>query len=170
MAINRAPFNALVDDTGNGLTGSVWNKAAISGVLLDPIDTLVGSAVAYTPTWKTPTGTISVNNGSLTGLYMNVNGLIVFFVAMTWGSGTAGPADAWQFGLPPFTPRAGSQVWGTGHALGPPYMPIYILQLSGTEFQPVYAPGGNTESVLSYTVPFTWAPGMRMILGGSYFA
>lgn len=38
MAIDRAPFNALVDDDGSGLTGSVWNKAAIQNVLLDPID------------------------------------------------------------------------------------------------------------------------------------
>jgi hypothetical protein len=40
MAINRAPFNALVDDSGNGLTGSIWNKAAIQNVLLDPIDAI----------------------------------------------------------------------------------------------------------------------------------
>jgi len=40
MPINRAPFNALVDDTGTGLTGSIWNKAAIQSVLLDPIDVL----------------------------------------------------------------------------------------------------------------------------------
>ena len=42
MAINRAPFNALIDDDGSGLTGTVWNKAAIQGVLLDPIDALIG--------------------------------------------------------------------------------------------------------------------------------
>lgn len=38
MAINRTPFNALVDDDGSGLTGSVWNKAAIQSVILDPAD------------------------------------------------------------------------------------------------------------------------------------
>lgn len=41
MGINRAPFNALVDDDGTGQVGSVWNKAQIQGVLLDPIDALV---------------------------------------------------------------------------------------------------------------------------------
>jgi Chaperone of endosialidase len=39
MAINRTPFNALVDDDGSGTTGTPWNKAQIQGVLLDPIDT-----------------------------------------------------------------------------------------------------------------------------------
>jgi hypothetical protein len=38
MAINRAPFNALVDDDGSGLTGSIWNKDKIKTVILDPAD------------------------------------------------------------------------------------------------------------------------------------
>jgi hypothetical protein len=40
MAIDRAPWNALVDDDGSNLIGSVWNKAAIKTVLLDPIDAM----------------------------------------------------------------------------------------------------------------------------------
>ena len=38
MAIDRAPWNALIDDDGSNLVGSIWNKAAIKTVLLDPID------------------------------------------------------------------------------------------------------------------------------------
>ena len=49
MPINRAPFNALVDDTGDGLSGSVWNKAAIQGVLLDPIDAAIVSGWQAVP-------------------------------------------------------------------------------------------------------------------------
>ncbi|HXU05227.1 MAG TPA: hypothetical protein VN903_29915 [Polyangia bacterium] len=45
--INRAPYNALVDDNGTGLTGTVWNKAAIQSVLLDPIDTAAANAGAF---------------------------------------------------------------------------------------------------------------------------
>jgi hypothetical protein len=36
--IDRAPFNLLQDDDGSNLVGSIWNKAAIKTVLLDPID------------------------------------------------------------------------------------------------------------------------------------
>jgi hypothetical protein len=43
--INRAPFNALVDDDGTGLVGSIWNKAQIQSVLLDPIDAAIGSSI-----------------------------------------------------------------------------------------------------------------------------
>jgi len=38
MPINRGPFNALVDDDGSNTIGTVWNKAQIQGVILDPAD------------------------------------------------------------------------------------------------------------------------------------
>jgi hypothetical protein len=38
MPVNRAPFNALVDDDGTNTIGTPWNKAAIKGVVLDPVD------------------------------------------------------------------------------------------------------------------------------------
>jgi hypothetical protein len=38
MPINRAPFNALVDDDGSNTKGTLWNKSEIQSVLLDPID------------------------------------------------------------------------------------------------------------------------------------
>jgi len=44
MAINRAPFNALVDDDGSNLLGTPWNKAAIAGVILDPVDAALGAS------------------------------------------------------------------------------------------------------------------------------
>jgi hypothetical protein len=46
MPINRAPFNALVDDDGSNTIGTPWNKQAIKDVLLDPIDALA-STPAY---------------------------------------------------------------------------------------------------------------------------
>jgi hypothetical protein len=38
MPINRAPWNALVDDDGTNLVGTVWNKDKIKTVILDPAD------------------------------------------------------------------------------------------------------------------------------------
>jgi hypothetical protein len=38
MAIDRAPWNALVDDDGSNLVGTVWNKDKIKTVILDPVD------------------------------------------------------------------------------------------------------------------------------------
>jgi hypothetical protein len=36
--INRAPFNALIDDDGSNSLGTVWNKNQIKVVILDPVD------------------------------------------------------------------------------------------------------------------------------------
>jgi len=55
MAINRGPFNALVDDDGSNTVGSIWNKAAIAGVLLDPTD----AALLATVVPRTDTGTVT---------------------------------------------------------------------------------------------------------------
>lgn len=40
--LDRAPFNALVDDDGSNLIGSIWNKAAIASTILNPVDAVVG--------------------------------------------------------------------------------------------------------------------------------
>jgi hypothetical protein len=82
MAINRAPFNALVDDSGNGLTGSIWNKAAIQNVLLDPIDAAdaaIGSTAGpWTPNDASGAGLVFA--AGTAGLYITV-GKLVFL----WG-------------------------------------------------------------------------------------
>jgi len=50
MAIDRGPFNLLQDDDGSNLTGSIWDKAAIARVLLDPIDNSLVTHGTFTPT------------------------------------------------------------------------------------------------------------------------
>ena len=47
MAIDRAPWNALVDDDGSNLTGTIWNKDKIKTVLLDPVDGFVGNGGTF---------------------------------------------------------------------------------------------------------------------------
>lgn len=47
MAIDPTAWNGLVDDDGSNLTGSLWNKAAIKSVVLDPpLQTLRGTNYA----------------------------------------------------------------------------------------------------------------------------
>jgi hypothetical protein len=46
MAIDRGPWNALVDDDGSNLVGTVWNKDKIKTVILDPTDAAITAAVA----------------------------------------------------------------------------------------------------------------------------
>jgi hypothetical protein len=53
MAIDRGPWNALVDDDGSNLIGTIWNKTAIKNVLLDPIDAMAANHVAFPYTTAT---------------------------------------------------------------------------------------------------------------------
>jgi hypothetical protein len=61
--VNRAPFDALVDDDGSGLTGTLWNKAAIAAAVMDPMSLLAAEVAAYplvmgaTLYFELPTGT-----------------------------------------------------------------------------------------------------------------
>jgi len=64
MAIDRGPWNALVDDDGSNLVGSIWNKAAIKSVILDPAD---AAFAAVSGTW-TP------SDGSGAGLVFTLPG------------------------------------------------------------------------------------------------
>lgn len=50
MPIDRGPFNALLDDDGSNTVGTVWNKAQIQSVLLDPIDRMPWTLVETSAT------------------------------------------------------------------------------------------------------------------------
>lgn len=78
MAIDRTAYNALVDDSGTGTDGSVWDKAAIKDVLLDPIDAMWSSitpdlvfnangAVRRNTTAGSDTGYLKVAGGGAPG-------------------------------------------------------------------------------------------------------
>jgi hypothetical protein len=62
MAIDRGPWNALVDDDGSNLVGTVWNKDKIKTVILDPVD------AAILPTY----GTFTPNDASGAGLALTL--------------------------------------------------------------------------------------------------
>jgi hypothetical protein len=110
MAINRAPWTALVDDSGQNLDGSIWNKAAIKDVLLDPIDALVApygvwtatpfAASDYTAsagmTWTVTAPSVVFNRSMLIGKTL---WWLVYIEAASL-SGTAGPQLFVKFPAP----------------------------------------------------------------------
>lgn len=77
MAIDRAPWNALVDDDGSNLIGTVWNKDKIKTVILDPVDAAFGRPIVSN---NTQSGTI--NDWAIPGLAPGANAVV------TW-TGTA---------------------------------------------------------------------------------
>jgi hypothetical protein len=98
MAINRAPFNALVDDDGSNTLGTPWNKAAIAGVILDPVDAaLLAPIVAWTP--------IDAGGGGIvfqpgTAAWYTRTGNLISFWGQVQYPATASGAEAKIGGLP----------------------------------------------------------------------
>jgi hypothetical protein len=61
ITINRAPWGSLIDDSGQNLDGSLWDKAAIKTVLLDPIDVALAKVPIDVATGKLPDSALSTN-------------------------------------------------------------------------------------------------------------
>ena len=127
MAIDRGPWNGLVDDDGSNLVGSVWNKAAIKTVLLDPIDALV------TPmgTWQAvPFSAGNFSGITVTAAQVPVNRYTRVGPTMLWNlaienATVVGTPISLSFAVPYFVPAfGGAQVvemlaagaWGAGRA------------------------------------------------------
>lgn len=94
--INRAPWTALVDDSGQNLDGSIWNKAAIKTVLLDPIDAALATQATTTPTilakangTNTGTGNVTYANVLIPALAQTESLRVLLSFTQTGGAGSA---------------------------------------------------------------------------------
>lgn len=96
MSIDRTNYNLLTNDDGSNTVGSVWNKAAIKDVLLDPIDAAISSVSQTTTSTGTQNnfalsanaGLLLCNNASLltlTGLAAGYDCQILDIVAIGAG-------------------------------------------------------------------------------------
>lgn len=190
ILINRAPWNALIDDSGQNLDGTPWTKAQIKAVLLDPIDVALadvddgttkdaaqdailalittGAWIPYTPTWNT-SGAVqpAIGNGTLTGSYAVVGKTCHFFLRLIMGSTTTyGDAGIWYLSLP-----LPGIALNYGFAITP-------LNSAGSA-QPAaaavaYSTNQNvygmtpTGGLIGPTVPFTWAANAQLLMRGTY--
>jgi len=116
MAIDRGPWNALVDDDGSNLTGSIWNKAAIKTVILDPTDAAIVAPTygTFTPIDRSGAGLVF---GTANGNYAK-NGRLVFIWVHVSYPVTSNGSPAQIGGFPfPVGPDAGAV-----HCYGVPRM------------------------------------------------
>jgi hypothetical protein len=174
MAINRAPFNLLVDDDGTNTVGTVWGKQDIKDVLLDPIDALPGVSGLWTPFTTGWAGSDGIGpglgNGILNGRYLQIGKWIDVAILLQMGTTTTyGTSGYWTVYLP-FAPRVsagisqethfrvgamtgagGVQGAIQGYSLG---VPVYMVTASG--------------ALVNATTPFTWSAGAMLSLRGAY--
>lgn len=88
MAINRAPFNALVDDDGSNTIGTIWNKAQIAGVILNPVDAMFETGL-WTPTDQSGAGLIFTG---IAARYARLGPLMAIVCNMTFPTTSNGAA------------------------------------------------------------------------------
>jgi hypothetical protein len=99
MPINRAPWNALIDDSGQNLDGSIWNKAAIKDVLLDPIDALAAAGAVFSPWTPTDSSSAGLVFTSASGLIAKISNLVAVVGTLTYPT-TSDPSPTAIGGLP----------------------------------------------------------------------
>lgn len=175
MPINRAPFNALVDDDGSNTVGTVWNKTQIKNVLLDPMDAFVSNGgvwTPYVPGWAGADGFgPGIGNGVLSGRYVRIGQWVDVAIVLTMGSTTTyGTSSYWTFSLP-FAPFVGAGApyqsitfrGGAMTAAGS-VQPSLVAYAIGSTCYVVTASGG----LVNPTTPFTWATGATLSIRGSY--
>jgi hypothetical protein len=172
--INRAPWTALVDDSGNNLDGTPWNKAAIKDVLLDPIDAAIGPV--QTGVWTTFgvswIGTDGVGptlgNGTLTLRYSLVGKTCHVALYLLTGSTTGyGSSTRWLFTLP--FPAHGAILPGafvvalySGAGVSQP--PAMALPWTASQLYVITTAGG----IVNPTTPFTWSANAQVFMRGTY--
>lgn len=104
MALDRTWFNALVDDSGDGMSGSVWDKADIKN-LLDSVDAELArlDGKIYRGTWVpslSGSGGGTATYGTRAGEYVKVGGLLTFSFRMTLSSKGSLSGTLQLLGLP----------------------------------------------------------------------
>jgi hypothetical protein len=129
-------------------------------------------AQTYTPNWGADSVTPSIGNGSITGKYM-VNGKrITGEIYLTIGSTTTFGSGNWFFSLPsPYTPAnsqiASSYVYDSSSTI--PYVIQGAVTASSTNMRGWLPSGTGSISIVSPTVPITWATGDTMTLAFDYW-
>ena len=121
MAIDRTQFNLLVDDDGSNTIGSPWNKAAIAGVVLDPVDAAIATWGNWTPTDGSGSGLVF---STKLGRYMKQGKLVKIWVHVVYPANT--DAAAALIGSLPF-PNNSTFYLGFYQTYGPPaqlHLPI----------------------------------------------
>jgi hypothetical protein len=138
MAIDRGPWNALVDDDGSNLTGSIWNKAAIKTVILDPADAAYQPIVAaFTPVDTSGAGLVF---GFAQGTSARFGRVVTIAIQVVYPA-TANASPAAIGGLP-----AAVAAPGAGGVAAYGAFRTWYLPAGGTSLQPIDPTSGAMQT------------------------
>lgn len=129
------------------------------------------AGTSYTPVWTASTTNPVINNGTIVGVYKQVNKWVTFHVVITCGSTTTYGSGTYIVTIPVaaharYAQNVGMGISGTAF-LGAQSFPIVVNRY--TSSTTVYF-GSPTGGAVSPTVPFTFANGAILAFGGTYEA
>lgn len=127
-----------------------------------------GAWAAFSPTWSGSTGSPSLGNGTISAAYSVSGKNVNFRINLTWGSTTAAGSGAYGFTLPfaPVNDTACGAVLVDSSATLRWSATAWINAGSGV-FRLLPALNAGSAGVAG-TVPFTFATGDQIIIGGTY--
>jgi hypothetical protein len=147
MPIDRTWWNNLVDDDGSGTVGTIWNKAAIKG-LLDAIDGMVEANKTFVPTLLFGGASAGMGYATRVGGYSRSDELIVIEIHITLSAKGTSTGLATIRGIP-FNPKASISPVGiidpANAFVGLAHQPIvvwappelYLMQAAATSRVPI---------------------------------
>jgi hypothetical protein len=162
-----AVYPVRFDGSGNIIT--------TGGIIERSRANFMGSWTAYTPQWKSYTGSDGViGNGLLAGRYSVVGTTVTFTIQLQVGSTTTFPTNYWAFTLP--LPAASIDITCN----------VFLYRVAGNYIQAVGVAGSyffgiaNTVAIISgtpsspnggfvaYNYPWTWVTNDQLFITGQY--
>lgn len=144
MTLDPAWFNNLIDDTGTGTTGTVWNKATINGLLTN-INTALGNKwLDLTGETYSGSGTVTLLAGGVRTYAFDVSQRRTFFdfYISVSVAGTAGASL--NINLPGATlPGAARTATGVFHYFGGGIVGTGVSIVNGLQIQLMRDLGGT---------------------------
>lgn len=143
--------------TANSKTITAAEVSALNGL---------ATWTSYTPTVG-GSGTPSIGNGTITGLYMQIGKTVTFKIAVTYGSTTS-----FGTGLTVSLPSTPNTT-GVGQCISQQSANYYggeALILADATVTPLATPSslGGASRLLTTLVPFTWANNNKLYISGTY--
>ncbi len=155
------------------------NSAVVTNLDADLLDGSEGSEyvhktndavwTAYTPTWASSGTQPVLNNGTISGLSLQMGKIVFFRIAMTIGNTTTFGTGAYTWSIPVTASSTGGSS-GTAamfDAGGAGYYGGNVIVQSTTTLAIIPSAAGG---LVSETVPFTWADGDGLNMAGFYIA
>ena len=146
MGVFTGPATSVTAGQTSGVAAAI--NTAVSGV------NAFGATTSYTPSWTAATTNPVIGNGSIIGLYSQINKMVYFKVVITFGTTTTFGTGAYSLTLPVAAAGTGRLMFLTSLFNGGVlYMLETHLAANGVNNTAIiyYISNGTTSSVSSWT-------------------